>query len=558
MPNGWSQIPLLATIVPATIAARLARSLAGVVLGIGLGLGVVLGVVVYEARFENRFLESTDDIISWRAAPVPAGLIAGGMVGWTAPALLVGGGVGGIVGGAAGAATGAVVGGVVSDERSGPWAGGMIGSALGILVGIGAGVTLARARGKRRRPGGSAATSGLSAAMVLLLTSVGLLAACGGEAPPLPDVPPAPDTEGDDVESVLLLFGDPGKARYLKFPILPKLAAEVEHWSERLDSDSSVVAVALGDIIYPDGMRDPGTEAWLTDSVRVESQIDVVRGEQARAAGARLYFVAGNHDWGLMEHRVGTRHLKNLGRFVDRARVRGGVHVDLVPEAGTGMPYVVDLADIRLVLLDTAWWIFDAEPHRKEEMVERLADAIATAGDREVVIAAHHPFATAGPHGGEATVWKNLGIRFLLARSGAMLQSLDSRVYRDLNAALEEMFAGIRRPLAFVGGHEHSLQVIRHDSTTAPRYSLVSGSASKLTPVGWVPGMLYRRSAPGYMRMVVRESGAVDLYVEAAPRRYRVCPEDPSAEMGWERCMEEGVQSYEPAFSMRLKEADEN
>jgi hypothetical protein len=155
-------------------------------------------------------------------------------------------------------------------------------------------------------------------------------------------------------------------------------------------------------------------------------------------------------------------------------------------------------------------------------------------------------------------VWKNLGIRFLLARSGAMLQSLDSRVYRDLNAALEEMFAGIRRPLAFVGGHEHSLQVIRHDSTTAPRYSLVSGSASKLTPVGWVPGMLYRRSAPGYMRMVVRESGAVDLYVEAAPRRYRVCPEDPSAEMGWERCMEEGVQSYEPAFSMRLKEADEN
>jgi hypothetical protein len=363
------------------------------------------------------------------------------------------------------------------------------------------------------------------------------------------------DPNGRAVESVVLFLGDPGKARYLKFPVLAKLAGEVERWSARLDRDSSVVVVALGDIIYPDGMRDPGTEAYATDSIRVESQMEVVAGQQARDRGARMFFLAGNHDWGLMEHREGTRHLKNLGRFIDRARDRTGLHVDLVPEAGTGMPYVVDVGGVRLVLLDTAWWIFDAEPHRKEEMVERLGEAIATAGEREVVIAAHHPFATAGPHGGESTVWKDLGVRFLLARSGAMLQSLDSRVYRDLNAALKELFERGDRPLAFIGGHEHSLQVIRHDSATAPRYSLVSGSASKLTPVGWVPGMLYSRSAPGYMQVVVRESGAVDLYLMAAPERYLVCREDESAEMAWERCMEEGVESYETIFSMRLKEA---
>ena len=124
MPHRSSHIPFLTTFAPAPIAARLTRALAGVVLGTALGLGVGLGVVVYEARFENKFLESTDDIIGWRAVPIPAGLIAGGIVGWTAPALLVGGGVGGIVGGAAGAAAGAAVGAVVSNERSGPWAGG--------------------------------------------------------------------------------------------------------------------------------------------------------------------------------------------------------------------------------------------------------------------------------------------------------------------------------------------------------------------------------------------------------------------------------------------------
>lgn len=56
------------------------------------------------------------------------------------------------------------------------------------------------------------------------------------------------------------------------------------------------------------------------------------------------------------------------------------------------------------------------------------------------------------------------------------------------------------------------------------------------------------------MRVVVRTSGAVDLYVGAAPERYVVCPED-DPEVDWERCMEQGVDAYETVFSMRLKEA---
>ena len=539
---------------PGPVPVRLVRALGGAVLGLVLGLALTLGFVVYEARFENHFVESTDDIQNWRAVPAPAGVIAGAAGGWSSPTLLAAGGAGGLAGGAAGVVAGAVVGDVVSDRRSGPWAGGIIGGALGVLLGITGGLGWALRRRSRRSERGALA----SIAGLLLLGSATAMAGCGDDVPPLPDVPPAPPAEAGDVESVFLFLGDPGRARYLKFPILPKLAREVERWSVRLQRDSSVVVVALGDIIYPDGMHELGSEGYAVDSARVESQIDVVRGEEARRSRARLFFVAGNHDWGLMEDRVGSRRLKNLGRFIDRVREREeGLSVDLVPEAGTGMPYVVDVGGVRLVLLDTAWWIFDAEPHRKEEMVERLGEAIAGAGDREVVIAAHHPYATAGPHGGETTVWKTLGVRFLLARSGAMLQSLDSRVYAALNAALEEMFAVVARPLIFVGGHEHSLQVIRHDSASAPRYSLVSGSASKLTPVGWAPGMLYRRSAPGYMRVVVRTSGAVDLYVEAAPERYIVCPDD-DPEVEWERCMERGVDAYETVFSMRLKEAGQS
>lgn len=534
-----------------SMAARLARAVVGAAIGIVFGLGVGLGIVVYEARFENRFIESTDDILGRRTFPIAVGLAGGAVAGWAAPAMLVGGALGGVGGGAVGALTGAVVGDATSNTRSGLWAGGVMGGAFGIVAGVLAGIMLRRFR----RPRSRAPIDTRPPALLLLLGPAVWLGACGGDPPQLPDVPPAPVSEGDDAESVLLLFGDPGRASYLKFPILPKIAAEVEHWSDQLDNPSSVVVVVLGDIIYPDGMHPPGTEGWSTDSTRVESQMAVVRGERARAAGARLFFVAGNHDWGLMEDRVGTRRLKNLGEFVDRARERRGVAADLVPDAGTGMPHVVDLPGMRLVLLDTAWWIFDAEPQRKEEMIQRLAAAIATAGGREVIIAAHHPFATAGPHGGEATLWKDLGIRFLLARSGAMLQSLDSRVYEDLRADLERTFARVGRPLAFVGGHEHSLQVIRHDSAAAPQYSIVSGSASKLTPVGWTPGMLFRRSAPGYVRIVSRASGAVDIHVVAAPEAYLVCPEDGSARMPWAACLDEGVRSYRTVFSMRLKES---
>jgi hypothetical protein len=220
------------------------------------------------------------------------------------------------------------------------------------------------------------------------------------------------------------------------------------------------------------------------------------------------------------------------------------------------MPAAVDAGRIRLLLLDTAWWLFDAEPHRKQDMLEALAGALDQAGDRPVVIAAHHPLASAGPHGALTPVLRDLGIRYLLSRSGTILQDLESRPYRDLLRGLDDVFARGPRPLLFAGGHEHSLQVIRHDSDNAPHFSVVSGSASKVTDVGWTPGLLFREAAPGYMRVVLRRSGAVALFAVAAPARFVVCPDSPALGAEWERCMRDGVAAYRTIFSMRLRSPD--
>ncbi len=284
----------------------------------------------------------------------------------------------------------------------------------------------------------------------------------------------------------------------------------------------------------------------------MSDQIDMIRDPAAQERAARMYMVAGNHDWGLAEDQEGARRLRNLGAFVDRERERGA-NVDLAPTAGSGVPDVVDVGDrLRLVLLDTAWWLFDAEPRGKEAFIGGVRDAIAGAGARRVVVAAHHPYQSAGPHGGFFSIGKTLGIRYLLYRSGALLQDLSSRPYRQMRLALGEVFREEGRPLAFVGGHEHSLQVIAHDDPGAPRYSIVSGSASKLTGVGPIPGTMFQRSAPGYVQLVVRENGAVDVEVVAGPPRFLSCPENEPAELEWERCMTEGAASFETVYAARL------
>lgn len=521
------------------------RVAAGGVLGAVAGTGVTLGIVVGRARFQEHFIESTQDLLSWKSVPIPAGLVAGGAAGAAGGTMLASVAAGIVTGGAVGAVAGAGVGATLSAEPEDRWAGGVVGAALGVFAGLLVGLLVGRRRSRR------------DAALAILLGVSLLAGGCGGDAAPeLVAGRPVPPDPGA-VESVLFLIGDPGKARYRHYPIIPRVAEDVDAWAQRVGRDSAVTVLVLGDVVYPDGMHAPGTPGFAVDSARVSEQIDMVREPGSMENDARLFFMAGNHDWGFNVGAEGAQRLRNLGSFLDRVRERGA-NVDLVPTAGSGVPGIVDLGPhIRLILLDTAWWLFDAEPEGKESFVEGVATALATAGGRRVVIAAHHPFQSAGPHGGLVPFWQTFGVHLLLQRSGAMLQDLNSRPYAEMRRALGKVFREHGRPLVFVGGHEHSLQVIRQDAPTTPRYSLVSGSASKLTDVRPIPGTMFQASAPGFMMLIVRENGAVDLRVVAAPDRFLACPEDEVSGMGWETCILEGTRAFDTVYSARLAEPGE-
>jgi hypothetical protein len=366
-------------------------------------------------------------------------------------------------------------------------------------------------------------------------------------APSAAQLEPEPDPT--TVESVVLLVGDAGEARWDTHPILPRLRAEVDRWASHLPSDSAVVVLLLGDIVYPEGVRAPGSPSWAEDSARVADQASLVSGRGAVERGARAFFLAGNHDWGERRDEQGAEQLDHLSDLLGRLRA-AGLSVALAPAAGSGGPSVVDVgAHLRLILLDTAWWLLSDEPEDKGNVIGGVGRALDSADGREVVIAAHHPFDSGGPHGGLAALSRGLGIRAILSRSGALLQDLHSRPYQDLRQGLLTAFRAYGRPTLFAGGHEHSMQLVRAAEPDGPRHTLVSGSASKLTGVAAARGVVFARSEPGFARLLVLRDGTLHLSLETAPAEYLSCPRfDPE----WRSCMAEGVAAYRVVWSERL------
>lgn len=389
-----------------------------------------------------------------------------------------------------------------------------------------------------------------SSLQALLLASV-----IGGCSPSPPPPIPAPDTvpppDPGRVESVLFLLGDAGEGTTHGSPILPRLQQDIERWAERLDADSSVAVLVLGDIVYPVGLHPVDHPTYDADTAVVMSQIRLVLGPAAHARGARMYFMPGNHDWGSRKDWQGFVRLRNLDEFLAFVRTTTGAEVHLVPEAGTGGPFVLDWGRyLRLLLLDTAWWLLSGDDVEKAGVMGRIEAAMESAEDREIVLAAHHPFRSVGPHGGFFNFWETAGARYLLARSGAILQDLTSGPYREMEYSLRRIFARLGPPLTFVGGHEHSLQVIESVEPTDPRLSLVSGSGSKITTVGHAEGLRYAAASPGYMRLVIEKDGGLTLFVEAAPPEFLKCGGSDEQRAA---CMAEGIQSFETVYSQRLR-----
>lgn len=385
---------------------------------------------------------------------------------------------------------------------------------------------------------------------ITVLMAVLALAACSRKAPP-----PSPanvtvrEPHADSIESVILLVGDAGEATMEHSPILHRLRSEAGTWAASM-SDSSTLVLWLGDNVYPVGIRDPGDPNWPQDSMRMHSQLQVIDGDTTIRKALRSVFVPGNHDWGHKPGEPGVQRIRNMQEFIDR----NSRSATLLPRDAHPGPAIVDVGrHVRFLIIDTAWWLLDASRDAKREMIQGVERATRTAGEREVMIVAHHPWESGSSHGGLTPFWKTLGVKWLLNKSGAALQDINSLPYRDLKNQITAVFQNVRRPLIWIGGHDHALQVIRSVGANDPIYSVISGAGSKSSRIGPRPGSLFQRDEPGFMRLIVQKNGAIDLWIVSAPPDFLDCSNTVAALR--EQCMTVGVESFRSVFSYRLKPA---
>ncbi len=285
----------------------------------------------------------------------------------------------------------------------------------------------------------------------------------------------------------VILIGDAGESQEGKEdPVLTALmneASEVE----------STLVIFLGDNIYPDGLPpedDPGREEFQG---YIDRQINAVIDGNANGL-----FIPGNHDWNMNDEN-GWEQVRRQGDYVSRFNNH---NILFFPLNGCPGPEVLDFGSkIRVVIMDTQWWLREngERPETKDSLCDYCDEqAIITAldsvlnisVDKFVILAAHHPLSTHGPHGGYFSLihhifpltnlneyfWLPLpiiGSIYPLARNmGVSKQDLSSSEYQNMKEKIESVV--IKYPgVVVASGHEHALQVL---DGPAENIYLVSGS----------------------------------------------------------------------------------
>lgn len=343
-------------------------------------------------------------------------------------------------------------------------------------------------------------------------------AACASRpAAPTELAPPA-----TDIVSRVYLVGDAGAPDPDGEPVLAALRADLAA------VEAPAVVVFMGDNIYPAGLPPATASDRAVAEWRLRAQL-----EAAMQGGAdQVIVVPGNHDWNYAGV-DGLTRVREQEAFVEAMDRR----IEFLPDDGCPGPVVRDVGTLRLLLIDTEWWLRkDGKPmgpqsscatRTEGEIVQSIRSALADAADRRTIVIGHHPLATGGVHGGYFTfrqhvfpltdlvpwLWVPLpviGSAYPLARNlGITNQDLSGSRYRMLVDSMRSAFRA-HPPLLYAAGHEHNLQLIEGG---VAKYHVVSGSAiyGHVSDLHWLPDTRYAAERSGFVRLDVQRDHGIRL-----------------------------------------------
>ena len=275
-----------------------------------------------------------------------------------------------------------------------------------------------------------------------------------------------------DLVCKIILIGDAGEpAKDIKEPVLQGLKTEASIIPE------STLVIFLGDNIYSNGLPaedDPDRKEYER---RIDEQINAVV-----ETGAQGVFIPGNHDWA-------QGNAECWERIIRQAEYVNGkeyVKVQFLPTNGCPGPEVLDFGEkTRVIILDSQWCFQDENlrpgpsdslcvSSTEEEIISALDSIMNVSQDKFVVVAAHHPLSTHGPHGGYFT-WQDhifpltdlneylwillpiIGSLYPLIRgSGVSSQDLANNKYQNYKNKVESVLSKYSGTL-YASGHEHAL-----------------------------------------------------------------------------------------------------
>jgi len=340
----------------------------------------------------------------------------------------------------------------------------------------------------------------------------------------VPDV--AAQTTGfDDAESIrqdtlhtFILIGDSGKPNLNgEDPVFNMLTYHLN----ALKSPKSTIF--LGDNIYENGMPpDESHPERNISEARLKVALDVLNN-----TGSQAVFVPGNHDW-----RFGRAGVVAQQMYIEN---NSGPDVRILPEEGCPGPEYEIIEDKWLVLyLDTQWLLKEGnragvaagqcEFQTMEEVMRDVERLVGEHPEKNLLVNAHHPLYSDGPHGGSFRLKDHLfpltnlkpylylplpfigSVYPIYRKNGHTPQDRRSNEHQSYVGRLLEATEGAQVRF-FAGGHEHSLSFYDEDD----HYVIVSGSASKKSFVRGAAETEFSISEHGFGKLIAFTDGGTSL-----------------------------------------------
>ncbi|MCB1202399.1 MAG: metallophosphoesterase [Leptospiraceae bacterium] len=327
----------------------------------------------------------------------------------------------------------------------------------------------------------------------------------------------------------LILIGDAGKAENEQplWQVLRKTVAE---------NPGNTRVIYLGDNLYEAGLpapaeNDPDYEKYAGV---LQTQIDA-------AAGARqIIFVPGNHDWANRKE-IGKTRILAQQSYVKAQQA------EFFPANGCPDVHALHLNENNLALFLDSQAITDLLANRtfdstncENKTVEQLSKQLArlTAGfraeNKTVMILAHHPLRTIGPHGGYFS-WHHhvfpvynynpyvplpiVASMIVWGRQLGWLTSTDisHKDYQRYIEFVDQIIKGLPNVI-IAAGHDHNIQILQSNKADGLLH-IVSGTGSKSDIVFEHDDSLLATTEPGMIIMDFLPNGKHAIKLRLADGR---------------------------------------